>query len=507
MVLRVKLTAPTVNRDAAADDLDDPDEFNDSAAVRWAHFPGERLLQKTQFEVNGNPLDEYTWNVYNMYREFQVQPNKEDGWFRNVGQELPQKGFLRQPGVKYSSSDSDVTSWESVANHRVCMDVCSGAQTPKATQEDLDLFIPLLFWFNKDPRLAIPSVAIPYGQRFINITLADQDSLIGVVPRGSGTYATPLASLGNVNVSKIELLINNIFVNPEVHDIFIKRIGFTLIRVHREQTFNADKDEEQLLLSSLKWPTEAIFVGMRIREYNSSNAAEKLEHLDKWHTFSQVTNTDYEMHDVTGNQVTPADNAGMTDISIAAATGVVTVTGASNLDTLFNPGDIADVGGWVGKVLSTTDGETMTIAPAPGVAKDNSGGALGLYINKYEDVNVNAPSCADTLDTLKVTAHGIPLYQAFPFKFYNSYLPFRFGGPNVRTPKGACSGVAMIPFCLYPGTYQPSGHINISRAREFFLTYTSSVISSSVLGTLVIVACAINFLLISDGSAVLRYST
>jgi hypothetical protein len=28
-----------------------------------------------------------------------------------------------------------------------------------------------------------------------------------------------------------------------------------------------------------------------------------------------------------------------------------------------------------------------------------------------------------------------------------------------------------IPFCLYPNDYQPSGHINVSRAREFYLNY------------------------------------
>ena len=71
----------------------------------------------------------------------------------------------------------------------------------------------------------------------------------------------------------------------------------------------------------------------------------------------------------------------------------------------------------------------------------------------------------------------------------------------------------MITFCLYPGTYQPSGHINVSRAREFYIDYRTTgwigndPVNNKDPGTLVIVASAINFLLISDGSAVLRYST
>ena len=66
----------------------------------------------------------------------------------------------------------------------------------------------------------------------------------------------------------------------------------------------------------------------------------------------------------------------------------------------------------------------------------------------------------------------------------------------------------MITFCLYPGSYQPSGHVNVSRAREFYLQYWSEgAVSSEDPADLIIVASAINFLLISDGSAVLRYST
>ncbi len=45
---------------------------------------------------------------------------------------------------------------------------------------------------------------------------------------------------------------------------------------------------------------------------------------------------------------------------------------------------------------------------------------------------------------------------------------------------------------------QPSGHINVSRAREFYILYESSVITSVNLGQLIVVASALNFLLISD---------
>ena len=48
-------------------------------------------------------------------------------------------------------------------------------------------------------------------------------------------------------------------------------------------------------------------------------------------------------------------------------------------------------------------------------------------------------------------------------------------------------------------TYQPSGHINVSRAREFYLQFASSYCASGTPCDLLVLAKAINFLLISDG--------
>ena len=60
---------------------------------------------------------------------------------------------------------------------------------------------------------------------------------------------------------------------------------------------------------------------------------------------------------------------------------------------------------------------------------------------------------------------------------------------------------------LFPRSYQPSGHLNVSRARETYLAWSSSYVGAQSAAQLIVVAVAINFLLVSDGSAVLRYST
>lgn len=107
------------------------------------------------------------------------------------------------------------------------------------------------------------------------------------------------------------------------------------------------------------------------------------------------------------------------------------------------------------------------------------------------------PQPTETIDTIQLQAHGINIYQTYKAAFFRDYLTYTFGGANIVTPED--TGALMLNFCLYPGTYQPSGHINVSRAREFYLQYASSYVTSSTPADLMCEATALNFILISDG--------
>jgi hypothetical protein len=120
---------------------------SDQSLMRWCSYPGERLLKNVKFEVNGNPLDEYNSDATNFHREFSVQPNKQVGWDRCMGQEEVEMGSLDQPNwVGSGVSSTSVVS-------RMCVSSKSGNQTPTGQKSltadgDLELFIPLLFWCN-----------------------------------------------------------------------------------------------------------------------------------------------------------------------------------------------------------------------------------------------------------------------------------------------------------------------------------------------------------------------
>jgi hypothetical protein len=542
MVVHILLDQPTVDTVAGLD-------AENKNLFRWCDFPGERILKNVKFEVNGNPLDEYNTDAVNFHREFLVQPNKEVGWNRCMGQEETQHGVVDQPNwVNNGVSSANV-------NYRNLVQSKSGAQTPTGVKSSqLELFVPLLFWCNKDPRLSVPSVAIPYGQRFINIDLAEQSELVDVVGRGSnglladGTdkrYLDTTVSAGGAlkfdkgqALAKIELYINNIFVNPEVHNIFIKRIGFTLIRVHRKQIHNVDQSTEtSVLLQNLKWPIEALFVGVRPQKYAPTSAgANRRANLHNWHKFHEATSESREDKGWCAKKVTLSTGVLLSSV-VPSATGPATftvtatavgqpvyATSSVTLQNELSPGQVLT---FTSTAVGTSSGPlTVASLSADGLTVtfvDTATAAVVAY-NTVELVVADATTsvsltqltmapvtsqvcvCNPTVEWVTIKAHGIPIYNHFPAQFYNSYLPLTFGGANIRTPNDP--GAMMINFCLYPGTYQPSGHINVSRAREFYIDFKcTSLITSSNPGNLVVIASAINFLLISDGSAVLRYST
>lgn len=335
------------------------------------------------------------------------------------------------------------------------------------------------------------------------------------------------------------------------HNIFIKRIGFTLIRVNRQQTLSADQSQAEVLLQQLKWPIETMYVGMRMKDYNSSDVTLRRQNLDKWHTFSKVTDTTRTMQGMRCGQLSLKNSAFSIPQSVLnCVTGTATknlrltkdaawAIGANVFDgintgdvivlslTTTNTGDVSVATTQAVSAAVTLTLEVAQVVPDSDVStkgyiqfkqlvQDVSSltGIAGLATNDVGLLTATAavyrvdsaeasgtvPVATQTINSITIQAHGIPIYNGFLSKFYNAYLPYHFGGPNVNAPSD--KGALFIPFNLYPGTYQPSGHLNISRAREFYLSYTSSVIDTSNVGTLIVSAKAINFLLISDGSAV-----
>lgn len=231
-----------------------------SPRFRFCAFPGIRLFQKVEFSSSGTPVDDYVADEASFFNKFHVPPGRRPGWERGLGQqELRWAEFFNANGFTG------------------CMPYKEGLQTLNFFHPSRDLWVPLHFWFCKDPANALLNDLIPNTQRKVTIIFPPLTDILRAFDQVTGQQVTlPLSQLGLT----LELYVNNLFVNPEIHEIFATRIGFSLIRVHRRQIRKLNTAFEQIKLDKLKYPAEFLHLGIRDLQ-NATN-------FDHWHLYGRA---------------------------------------------------------------------------------------------------------------------------------------------------------------------------------------------------------------------------
>lgn len=124
--------------------------FDDTAVWNyvWVPWVGYRLIQSVQLEIGGQRIDKHYSRYFYMWHELSTSANKDAGLKDMVG------------GHDFGASDI------SILNNSV---------VPKT------LFIPLIFWFNTHPGLALPLIALQYHEVKLIFEFAPLSSLITVI--------------------------------------------------------------------------------------------------------------------------------------------------------------------------------------------------------------------------------------------------------------------------------------------------------------------------------------
>lgn len=219
------------------------DEFD---RVRYSDYIGHKILKKCQFVISNNVIDEYDRELYNIYYNLHTDEGKKISWLKCMGQEIPHVGTLISDPI--------------LDEHKELRYICNGFQTLKKEHPKLELFIPLLFWFNRDPRLALPNHLKPYGQIKVRIELEDANNLMNSIDIVNDNYHQ------NFDIPKIEsctLYTKHIYINSDIQDIFISKLGFNLIRIHKKVEKTLLYNSDRISIQELKFPIESLYIFFR----------------------------------------------------------------------------------------------------------------------------------------------------------------------------------------------------------------------------------------------------
>ena len=148
--------------------------------ARWLDYPGEQLISMVEVEIGGQRIDRQYGDWMHIWNQLTMTAEQERGYNKMVGQ-TTQLTYM----IDKTFSDVD--------------DACtSGAPTsvcePRNALPESTLYIPLQFWFCRNPGLALPLIALQYHEVKINIELRPSEEVLWAVKELNSTSSTVKAT-------------------------------------------------------------------------------------------------------------------------------------------------------------------------------------------------------------------------------------------------------------------------------------------------------------------------
>ena len=191
------------------------------AQFRWLNWVGHNLVSSVELEIGGQRIDKQYGDWLQIWNELTQEPGKQAGYAKMVGNVPELVNVLVQGGEN-------------------CDQPCTTG-TPNSSEEvtscapEYTLYIPLQFWFNRNPGLALPLIALQYHEVRINLEFESLQNLCwDYTPQLSNTHTiqSRVASTGLVAAS---LYVDYIYLDTDerrkfaqvAHEYLIECLQFT----------------------------------------------------------------------------------------------------------------------------------------------------------------------------------------------------------------------------------------------------------------------------------------
>ena len=191
------------------------------AQFRWLNWPGHNLIKSVELEIGGQRIDKQYGDWLHIWNELTQEPGKQAGYAKMVGNVPALVNTLQLGG-------------------EACDSWC-GSGVPNTSEEllgcapEYTLYIPLQFWFNRNPGLALPLIALQYHEVRINLEFNDIRNLCwDSTPSNSDTHAVR-TRVTNAGLVAASLYVDYIYLDTDerrkfaqvAHEYLIETLQFT----------------------------------------------------------------------------------------------------------------------------------------------------------------------------------------------------------------------------------------------------------------------------------------
>jgi hypothetical protein len=195
---------------------------NGKVHARWLDYPGEQLISMVEVEIGGQRIDRQYGDWMHIWNQLTLTSEQEAGYHKMIGQ-TTQLTYLTDPAF----ADVATACGASGVPEAVC--------APRKALPETTLYIPLQFWFCRNPGLALPLIALQYHEVKINIEIRPLDECLFAVESVGGSGNLKVANAYAKSLVAASLYVDYVFLDTDErrrmaqnpHEYLIEQLQFT----------------------------------------------------------------------------------------------------------------------------------------------------------------------------------------------------------------------------------------------------------------------------------------
>ena len=469
----LQVTLPEINQSMATG--------TDGVYARWLDYIGEQLVAQVEVEIGGQRIDRQYGDWMHIWNQLTMSSEQQKGYWKMIGH-TTQLTYMTDP------------SFAPVAGP--CAGSGGPAQVcaPRNALPETTLYVPLQFWFTKNPGLALPLIALQYHEVKINLDIRPIGECLWAVKNITGTSGASLAVTNAYQQSLVaaSLYIDYIFLDTDErrkmaqnpHEYLIEQLQFTgdesvgsssnKIKLNfnhpcKELIWVVQPDANVDYCSSLEG-NQILYKTFGAQPFNYTDAIDALPNAI--HAFAAPDAVDNNTNSFI-NTYGLFENPGAAGVSVASAA----------------PGTYGNTT-WSGAMADTNASTQVS-----GVSD------AGTFVLSETALDMHCWG-ENPVVTAKLQLNGQDRFSEREGSYFDVVQPFQH---HTRAPD---CGLNLYSFALRPEEHQPSGSCNFSRIDNAVLQLVLS--SGTVAGTSTakvrVYALSYNVLRVMSGMAGIAYS-
>jgi len=485
----LQVTLPEINQSMGNSD-------SSGVYARWLDFPGEQLISQVEVEIGGQRIDRQYGDWMHIWNQLTLTSEQERGYYKMIGN-TTQLTFITDPAFNDVDGPCD-----SNAPRQVC--------TPRNALPETTLYVPFLFWYCRNPGLALPLIALQYHEVKINLDIRPIDECLWAVSTltdcQGANKSVKVTTAYNQSLVAASLYVDYVFLDTDErrrmaqnpHEYLIEQLQFT-----GDESVGSSSNKIKLNFNhpckELIWVVQP---DQNVDYCSSLLCGELLNRILGAQPFNYTDAIDAlpnAVHSFGGPNSIAGTGHGIRD------------TGAFiDPSGLFNDAGAVDVtGAWMwarnsDNVAAVTQDEYSYSAPNlanPLLPDQSTVSDAGTFVLTETSVNLHCWG-ENPVVTAKLQLNGQDRFSEREGTYFDLVQPYQ---AHTRNPD---TGINVYSFALRPEEHQPSGTCNFSRIDNatLQLVLSNATVEGTSTAKVRVYATNYNVLRIMSGMGGLAYS-